>query len=114
MAVAMSSGVLQRSFVATTGASGATSRRAGVRVERHGLDAAGQLGRGRGEDGVEPGEDAAAGGRVDQAALGHHQADRRAEPERLAPITPYDRASAPLRLLPPAGAVLPGRLHRGP
>ena len=35
----------------------------GVGVERHGLDVAGELGRGRGEDGLELGEDAAAGGR---------------------------------------------------
>ncbi|MFL4909394.1 hypothetical protein ACJ6WF_40980 [Streptomyces sp. MMS24-I2-30] len=85
---------------------------AGVRVERHRLDAAGELWHGCVEDGVELGEEVAAGGRGDHAALGHHQADRRAEPERLAPVAPYDRGGAPLRLLG-GGAVLlrrfPGR-----
>ncbi|WP_190208410.1 hypothetical protein [Streptomyces fumanus] len=62
-----------------------------------------ELGRGRGEDVIELGEDAAAVGRGGHAALGHHQADRPAEPERLAAVAAYDRAGAPLRRLLPGG-----------
>ncbi|GAA2656759.1 hypothetical protein [Streptomyces lunalinharesii] len=67
-----------------------SSERQGSQDERHGLDPPSELRRGRGEDVVELGKDAAAGGRADHAALGHHQADRRAEPERLAAIAPYE------------------------
>ncbi|MFJ3497820.1 hypothetical protein ACIPPJ_30105 [Streptomyces sp. NPDC086091] len=72
-----------------------------------------EFGRGCGEDGVELGEDAAACGRGDQAALGHHHADRRTEPERLAPATAYGGGGVPLRFLRLGAAVplrrLPGR-----
>ncbi len=44
-------------------------------------------------------KDTAVGGRGDHAALGHHHADRRTEPERLAAVPAYNRASAPLRSL---------------
>ncbi|MFE9258519.1 hypothetical protein [Streptomyces sp. NPDC006879] len=71
-----------------------------------------ELGHGRGQDGGEVGEDASAGGRSHHAALGHHPADRAAQPERLAAVPSYDGAGAPSGLLA-GGAVLlrrfPGR-----
>ncbi|MFJ8648939.1 hypothetical protein ACIRNI_22815 [Streptomyces sp. NPDC093546] len=66
----------------------------------------GELRRGRGDDVAELGEDAVADGRGDHAALGHHHADRRAEPERLVAVTAYDRAGAPLRFLAAAAVLL--------
>ncbi|NGO12860.1 hypothetical protein G5C60_35965 [Streptomyces sp. HC44] len=45
---------------------------AGVRVERHGLDVTGELGRGCGEDVVELGEDAAGGGWYVSCAAAQH------------------------------------------
>ncbi len=81
---------------------------------------------------AELGEDAAAGGRGDHAALGHHHADRRAEPNRLEPVATYDtvpvrrfgfsfrrraspsassdRASRPSALLRYSGRACPPRL----
>ncbi|MGP3635576.1 hypothetical protein ACTU45_19780 [Streptomyces sp. 24-1644] len=82
---------------------------AGVRVERHGLDPPGELGHDCGEDGVEVGEDASAGGRGGHAALGHHHADSAAQPERLTAATAYGGGGAPLRLLA-GGTVLLRRL----
>ncbi|MEV0982327.1 hypothetical protein [Streptomyces sp. NPDC049915] len=55
----------------------------------------GELGRDGGEDGFEPREDAATGGRGGHAALGHHR-DRRTEPEQLTAIAPYSRVDIPL------------------
>ncbi|MGW4359418.1 hypothetical protein ACWEKU_11750 [Streptomyces californicus] len=82
---------------------------AGLRVEGHGRHASGEFGHDCGEDGVEVGEDVAAGGRGGHAALGHHHADRAAQPERLTAVTAYDSGGAPLRLLP-GDTVLPRRL----
>ncbi|WP_374212063.1 6-pyruvoyl tetrahydropterin synthase family protein [Streptomyces sp. C10-9-1] len=56
----------------------------------------GEFGRGRGEDGLPLGQDAAAGGWGDQAAFGHHHRDRGAQPERLAAVPPYGGAGAAL------------------
>ncbi|MFE9679782.1 hypothetical protein ACFYO5_37755 [Streptomyces sp. NPDC006259] len=81
MAAVISFGAIQRSFVPYVGASGATCRRpvsASIFME----DVPGEFGRGFGENVVELGEDAAACGRGDRAALGHRHADCRTEPER--------------------------------
>ncbi|MER0429298.1 hypothetical protein [Streptomyces microflavus] len=67
------------------------------------------------EDGVEVGENASTGRRGGHAALGHHHADRAAQPERLPSVTAYNGGGAPLRLLA-GGTVLlrrfPGREQR--
>ncbi|MGW0771826.1 hypothetical protein [Streptomyces sp. NPDC002676] len=113
LAASISFAALQHSIVPYGGGLGGDVQAAGVRVERHGLDVTGELGRGRGKDGVELGEDAAAGGRCGHAALGHHHRDCAAESERLAAVPAYDRAGAPLRLLLACAAVLLRRLlHR--
>ncbi|MEU6059105.1 hypothetical protein [Streptomyces sp. NPDC047097] len=44
---------------------------------------------------------------MSQAALDHHHSNRRAEPERLAPVAPKDRGGAPLQL--PGGGTVLGR-----
>ncbi|MCS0639782.1 hypothetical protein NX801_29925 [Streptomyces sp. LP05-1] len=85
----------------------------GVRVERHGLHGAGELGRGCGEDGVDVGEDVAAGGRGGQNTLRHHQADHRSAPERLASVAPDGRPCTPLQLLRPDGVVVLRRSASG-
>ncbi|MFH9663584.1 hypothetical protein ACH4NF_35505 [Streptomyces sp. NPDC017248] len=60
----------------------------------------GEFGRGCGEDVVELGEDAAAGGRGGHAVLGHHHADRRTESERFTAVAACDGAGAPLTVSP--------------
>ncbi|WP_164494629.1 hypothetical protein [Streptomyces sp. ADI92-24] len=112
MASATSFGALQRSCVPQAGASGDDVQAAGLRVERHGLDPPGELGHDRREDGVEVGEDASAGDRGGHAALGHHHADRAAQPERLTAVTSYGGSGAPVRLLTGRAVLLrrfPGR-----
>ncbi|MBW1603907.1 hypothetical protein JJV70_17715 [Streptomyces sp. JJ66] len=53
---------------AVRGGVGGDIQAAGVRIERHGLDAPDEFGRGRSEDGLPLSQDAAASGRGDQAA----------------------------------------------
>ncbi|MFF5287311.1 hypothetical protein [Streptomyces sp. 62] len=79
LAAVISFGVIQWTFVPYAGASGGDVQATGLLVECHGLHVPDEFGRGRGEDGLPLGQDAAADGRGDQAALGHHQTDRRAE-----------------------------------
>ncbi|MFJ6889994.1 hypothetical protein ACIQRC_34815 [Streptomyces californicus] len=88
---------------------------AGLRVEGHGRHAPGEFGHDCGEDGVEVGEGVSAGGGGGHAALGHHHADGRTEPERLAAISAHGSAGVPLGLLRLGGAVFlrcfPGRVE---
>lgn len=79
LTASISFGPLQRSFVPYVGND---VQAAGVRVELHRLDVPGEFGCDGGQDAIELGEDAAAGGRGDHAALGHHHRDRRAAPRR--------------------------------
>ncbi|XQE77689.1 hypothetical protein ACN24L_01160 [Streptomyces microflavus] len=96
MAAATSFGALQRSCAPAAGRSGTTSRRPISASKATAWTPLGELGHARRQDGVEFGEDAAGDGRGGHAALGHHHADRTAQPERLTAVTTYNDGGASL------------------
>ncbi|WP_137991446.1 hypothetical protein [Streptomyces vilmorinianum] len=76
---------------------------AGFGIEVHGSDVPGEL---------ELGDNGAVGHEGGQVALGHHQGDRRAEAEWIAPVPLEDAGTAP-RLVLAAGTALLRRLAVG-